>query len=556
MARRIFKLATLAASLALALSAVAAHAGRYHVYSCRTPSGEIAPADGWSGSVAAGGAFDDFALNTCPEGGALVAALGDQTIHGANVDRATWTFRTPANETLAHATLWRAGDTAGGQVVNATYQFWLAGPELPSTFDECIFTQFCSGKGDLTTPLSIVNRIDVPALNLGSVLYANASCGGGSGKECPAGTGDPNSYAVALYVYAADLTLEENDGPHASNVSGDLASAPTVLGQSDLAFDATDAGSGVYEALFSVDGQVVQRTVLDSNGGRCRDVGQTTDGLAAFEYVQPCEPSVSVDVPFDTTKVGNGAHHLVVSVIDAAGNAAPVLDRSVTVANAPAPGAANGTNASAQATLSVRWSGTRRASVTTGFGRARTLAGRLTGPGGAPIAGAAIDMRVTPSYAGARPVQMTGPQTGPDGRFSVRIAGGASSKSLRFAYRAHVGDALAVATRTLTLNVRAGIALRVSPHTTSVGRSIFFRGSLRGGPIPQGGKQLVLEARSPGSAWIEFKVVRTDARGRYRASYRFKFPGPADYRFRARSEPESDFPFAGGASNVVAVHER
>ncbi len=56
----------------------------------------------------------------------------------------------------------------------------------------------------------------------------------------------------------------------------------------------------------------------------------------------------------------------------------------------------------------------------------------------------------------------------------------------------------------------------------------------------------MLEARSPGSPWIEFKVVRTDAHGRYRASYRFKFAGPANYRFRARSEAESDFPFAGG----------
>ena len=68
--------------------------------------------------------------------------------------------------------------------------------------------------------------------------------------------------------------------------------------------------------------------MLDYNGGRCQDVGQTTDGLAAFLYVQPCVQSVSADVPFDTTKVANGAHHLVVSVIDAAGNAAPVLDRS------------------------------------------------------------------------------------------------------------------------------------------------------------------------------------------------------------------------------------
>jgi hypothetical protein len=89
-----------------------------------------------------------------------------------------------------------------------------------------------------------------------------------------------------------------------------------------------------------------------------------------------------------------------------------------------------------------------------------------------------------------------------------------------------------------------------------VGRRIFFRGRLLGGPIPAGGKQLVLEARSPGSPWLEFDVIRTDARGRYRASYRFKFPGPADYRFRVLSEPESDYPFAAGSSNVVRVYER
>ena len=51
-------------------------------------------------------------------------------------------------------------------------------------------------------------------------------------------------------------------------------------------------------------------------------------------------------------------------------------------------------------------------------------------------------------------------------------------------------------------------------------------------------------------------MIRTDARGRYHASYRFKFPGPADYQFRVRSEPESDYPFAAGSSNVVGVRER
>jgi hypothetical protein len=407
--------------------------------------------------------------------------------------------------------------------------------------------------------MSVANRVVVPVANLGSAIYANVSCGGGAGRECPAGTGDPNGYAAAIYLYAADLTLEQSAGPHATGVTGELASAPTVRGLSDVAFDATDPGSGVYEALFNVDGRVVARTALDENGGRCRDVGETTDGLAAFLYVQPCLASVSADVPFDTTGLSNGVHHLVVSVIDAAGNAAPVLDRALTVANPPplgAPGPANGTNASTQATLTARWQGTTKASFTTGYAHAHTLTGRLTAPGGAPISGASVEMRASPAYAGAVTVAMTSPRTDANGRFSVRIPPGTSSRTLRLAYRAHLGDALPVATRTLRLSVRAGIVLGVSPRTASIGSRIGFRGQLRGGPIPRGGKQLVLEARSPGSAWIEFKVVHTDARGRYRASYRFKFPGPADYRFRVRSEAESDFPFAAGASNIVGVHER
>jgi hypothetical protein len=89
-----------------------------------------------------------------------------------------------------------------------------------------------------------------------------------------------------------------------------------------------------------------------------------------------------------------------------------------------------------------------------------------------------------------------------------------------------------------------------------VGRRIFFHGRLLGGPVPAGGKQLVLEARSAGSPWLEFDVIRTDARGRYWASYRFKFPGPASYQFRVLSEPESDYPFAAGYSSTARVFER
>jgi hypothetical protein len=554
-------MATLAASLAVAVPGFGwwvddARAGQYHVYSCRMPDGEAAPADGWSGSVAPGGAWDDYALNTCGEGGALVAALGDQTVHAAEVDQATWAFAAIPNTTITNATLWRAGYLHGEAGENATYQLWLSGTDKAAPLDECIYSLGCHGEGQMGEPLASTNRVAIPTSALRTNLYANANCGDILGHDCGASTGDVNGYAAALYVYAADIVLEQAAGPHASGVGGELASAAILRGQSDVAFDATDPGAGVWQALFAVDGGVVQRTVLDDNGGRCRAAGQTTDGLSAFLYVQPCAQSVSVDVPFDSTQASNGTHRLTVSVLDAAGNAAPVLDRVVTIANPPPPGAPNGRNASAQARLSVRWVGTAKASARGGLERRRRLTGRLTTTAGTPISGATVDVRATPAYLGARAVALPSPSTDGEGRFGLTLPAGTSSRTLRFAYRAHLDDTQPATTAALRLITPASIALSVAPHTASAGSSIFFRGRLRGGPIPRGGKQLVLEARSPGSGWIEFKVIHTDKRGRYRAAYRFKFPGPADYRFRARSEAESDFPFAAGSSNVVGVHER
>jgi hypothetical protein len=372
------------------------------------------------------------------------------------------------------------------------------------------------------------------------------------------GHGDSNGYAAVVYLYAADVILEQGAGPSVSKVGGELASAPAISGISDVTFDANDPGAGVWEVTFSVDGKVVQSTVPDENGGRCRNVGHTTDGLPAFLYLQPCLPSESVDVGFDTMAVSNGAHHLVVSVVDPAGNAAPVVDREIDVSNPvpPHPGPPNGTNASNQATLMARWKSTTKAHLTSRWGRRQTITGRLTAPGGVPIGGALIGATATPDYTGAKAIAIASPKTGPDGRFEVSLPRGESSGKLVFAYREHIGDAQPVATRALTLSVRAGVRLTVTPHTTSVGRSIFLKGVLEGTPLPVGGKQLVLEARSSGGKWIEFATISTGAKGRYRASHRFTFPGPASYQFRVLCKQEADFPFATGSSNVVRVRER
>lgn len=559
-ARRTARLWAAAMTLAAGLQAAAATmparalAGEYDVYSCRTPSGESAPADGWSGSTRGTAAV---AEDTCAQpGGALIAGLVADTKRTAGSTEAIWAFTAPEGETLAGARLWRAGDTEGGVDPDVSFQFWLAGPTVTEPFDECTsLSGSCpSGRGTIGEPFSEANLVVEPSANWGPHLYARASCAGEPLFKCPEGSGDSQGYAAVVYLYAADLTLEQSAPPSASDVSGELASAPTVGGTSDVAFTASDPGSGVYEAVFSVDGQVVQSTVVDEDGGRCRNVGQTTDGLPAFLYVQPCPASVNADVGFDTTRVSNGEHHLVVSVIDAAGNAATVLDRNVTIYNPPPPGGPNGTNASAQATLSVGWASARGARLSSGYGRAQTIAGRLTGAGGVPIGAAQVQVLSTPDYAGARTATAS-VLTEADGRFALRLPAGSSSRRLRFEYSAAF-DAPPVATSTLTLSVRAGVSLTIAPRTASVGRGIRFSGRLLGGPVPGGGKLLVLEARSPGGAWLEFDVIRSDARGRFHAGYRFKFPGPAEYQFRVLCEAEADYPYATGASNVVGVFER
>ena len=118
----------------------------------------------------------------------------------------------------------------------------------------------------------------------------------------------------------------------------------------------------------------------------------------------------------------------------------------------------------------------------------------------------------------------------------MRLPASVSSRTLRIAYRAHLGDALPVGTRTLQLAVAAGVRLAVTPHATSVGgRRSSSPAGCSAAPLPLGGKQLVLEASSPGGPWLEFDVIRTHAAGRFHASYTFKFPGSGQTTSSARS---------------------
>ena len=556
--------------------AARAEGGRYHVYSCRMPDGQVAPADGWSASATGAAVYVE---DKCAKGGALVAALGDGVTHEVGTDLATWTFGTPVGEVISAANLWRSGDAEGTAAQNATYEFWLAGPTEPKAFNECVYISGCIREvGESSQPMSVANLVPVPANNLGEHLYVNASCGGLATYKCPSGKGDTNGYAAVVYLYAADLILEQASSPTYSKVEGELATSSTVAGEPHLLFEASDSGSGVYQAVVTVDGKAVGATTLDSNGGKCVNVGQTTDGLPAFLYLKPCAPSVSADIPLDTTSLANGAHHVVVAVTDAAGNSTVVLDRVMAVSNpvpspgpvttasnappfpqnnpAPQPQPTNGANATALASLSARWSSSSKPALRSRYGRAQTVIGRLLAPSGAPISGALVEASITPADQGARSAALASVRTAADGTFRMRLPARAPSSTIALAYRSVLSSAVPSATAALALIVPAGLTLRVAPRVSHVGGRIRFRGILHGGPIPPGGKQLVLQASSPGSRWRTFEAISTDRRGRYRASYRFRFPGHVTYRFRAVSPAEADYPFARGASNVVRVRER
>lgn len=599
-------------------AALGAGGGRYHVYSCRMPNGQAAPADGWVGETSPSKSAYDYAEDTCSQGGALVAALSDGTTHEVETDHATWTFTAPTGSLISAATLWRAGDADGGWATNATYEFWLAGPKNNDTnanvIDQCVAEFGCpTGVGSTTNAYASSNLVSVMPEYLNTHLYMNVSCGGSATFMCPSGKGDENGYAAVVYLYAADLVLEQTSSPTVGSVGGELETESTVKGTTSVQFEASDSGSGVYQAIVSVDGKAIGATTLDSNGGHCVDVGQTTDGLPAFLYLQPCELSASADVTLDTTQLSDGEHHVVVEVSNAAGNRTVVLDRKVSVLNHPpqteesssssggsssgssgssssgssgsgssgsgssgssgsgatsssgspsgststAPtGAPNGAGATGAASLTADWGATAGTTIRSRYGRVQTIVGHLLGPNGAPIAGALIEASMTPSDQGAHTAALANVRTAPNGTFRLRVPARSPSSEVALSYRSTLGAPVPSASAALKLIVPASLTLHVAPRVSHAGGTIHFSGILRGGPIPPGGKQVVIQASSPHERWRTFEAVSTNRRGRYRASYRFRYPGPARYRFRAVSPAEADFPFAAGRSNVVGVRER
>jgi hypothetical protein len=108
----------------------------------------------------------------------------------------------------------------------------------------------------------------------------------------------------------------------------------------------------------------------------------------------------------------------------------------------------------------------------------------------------------------------------------------------------------------LRVLVRAGSSIAVNRRFALNGQAVSFRGRLRRGPIPDGGKLIDLQAFYRGK-WRTFATPRTDGKGRWSYDYRFEATsGVVTYRFRARIRREAAYPYELGHSRAVRVTVR
>jgi hypothetical protein len=188
------------------------------------------------------------------------------------------------------------------------------------------------------------------------------------------------------------------------------------------------------------------------------------------------------------------------------------------------------------------------------YGRTIPIRGRLTTPGGNPVASSNIEVWERTALPGAAWRRVALIDTNADGRFRFKALRG-PSRTLRFRY---AGTPIVRArTAEVTIRVEATTSMRPNRRRVVNGDEIRFRGRVRGRPLPSTGKLVQLQVYSRGT-WLTFATPRASARsGRWRYRYRFTATrGTVRYRFRARLPQEARYPYEAGTSRPVGVTVR
>ena len=529
-----------------------AEAGTYDVFSCTQPDNAAAPIDGWTPFS---NNADMLAEDDCAQGRDLTAGMLGwvQVPVGAE---SGWTFLAPAGTSLKQATLhWDHGNADNVDTGGASAFESLQAPyrgALP--FDSCVHSKGCCCSTALIH-LSPETLVTVPTHDLepdwggpAASITMTAGCTSEDGGE---GHCDGGALEFAAYsgIGAATITLEADSPPQVTVIGGTLPAATELEGTQTLAINATDAGSGIYQAILEVDGKEVQNTIVDNNGGHCEDVGQTTDGRPAFLYVVPCKLEINDQyLSFSLSKIPEGPHKLTVLVTDAAGNATTAFQRDVVIGR----GACNGT-CDDQAQLAASDPAFLKPITRRYTQSAMALSGVLHEPSGAYVAGAQLELLQQASYTGAPLVPIATTISNPTGGWSFDVPRG-PSRLLRVVWRSHALDSGYATQLEYHERVFADIGLK-APRHVRVGTLFGFRGQLAGGYIPPERSTVQMEIFYSGK-WRTIETLRTDSHGRFVYAYAFSTGRHSSYLFRASIQYSQAYPFLAATSRPVRVRIR
>jgi hypothetical protein len=393
-----------------------------------------------------------------------------------------------------------------------------------------------------------------------------------------------DAYKVAFTVTDA--------APPIGSATGDLLSAPVLTGQKSVTIDATDVGGGLHTARIVVDGEV--RASTGVGDVRCRDIDTSNVDQYEFNTIRPCPLHDTVSVALDSTQLSEDAYHNVrVQVVDAGGNATNIAQRTVGVDNQPlsheffdrstrrfqnpdfdiaAGRRLNGTGAASGARLRIYLPVTRSVRVRHGrrygpgmrvtrakarrtvrFSSSPRLRGVLTDSAQVPIAGGRVWTAVR--IEGSDWQIVGRPHiTSRTGRVGFRLPPESPSRQVNLVYFPYTDGHDQVVGRPVTVKVRAGVQLRLSPHHLRNGQRLHFHG-LVDGVQPGRGVTAELQVKK-GSRYTSFRHVeiRPASGGRFQTVYRFTGTrSRTRYRFRLVVLNQAGLPYARGASEVSTV---
>jgi len=528
---------------------VPARANHFDVSSCHANQGTYLNPGGSGAAFAGfthttGGYYTDF--DQCANPNTGLGATSYSGYDSAAGNFAAQRFQAPPGDQIERVQVWRSifdfGRGRGGTSQRAYVGAMADGAPVGEFFDGSADVAYgAAGTFDHTNNgINAGNYLNIDLTSrLPTVFGYQLGCQDLS--PCPTGGNNPmvaGGSDTQVQLYGAVVSVRDNSPPTATLDRSGLLGPGKQTGTVPLTLSASDeAGIGGLEIYAAGRGGAPAITEDFTHTSAC-----------SFWLASPCQNLTAYHDPIDTSRLPNGTYYLIVKVYDPAGNPVTVTSPApITVANVPPPGPGRPTGASANG--QVHLAITQHRALRVRFGRRAVIRGRLTAAKGTPIAHAVFDVFGQVQHPGAPFVLLGHTTTTAHGTYHFRLAPG-PSRIIQVSYDG--ADRASAAQRDVVEHVRAGATLAIRPAHVRNRQRITFTGRLLGAFIPAGGKGVEIQVRV-GRRWRDVVAAHANARGRFRATYRFQRSAGVTYRFRAIVRPEPGYPYIVGASRPARV---